>query len=125
MKNKKLWLGILVLVFVSMLTGCQMEDSEPTYTVYARSGNASDVPNLQDNYYVYWVHTDEQFNSQVSSTFYQNAEKNNWTENEIYACLIGMGLSNDVANELKEKIISNKHFEIGYRKGDYIHWLLK
>ena len=116
----------MVLVFVSMLTGCQMEDSEPTtYTVYTRIGNASDLPDLQDNYYRYWVLTDEQFNSYVSSTFFQNAKKNNWTENEIYAFLIGIGCSENVANELKGKIISNKHFEIGFRKGDYIHWLLK
>ena len=128
MKNKKLWLGILVmgLVFVSMLTGCQTEDSDPTtYTVYTRSGNASDEPDLQNNYYVTWVLTDAQFNSQVSSAFYQYATKNNWTENEIYACLIGMDLSENTANKLKNEIISNKHFEIGYRKGDYIHWLLK
>jgi hypothetical protein len=128
MENKKFWLGILVmvLVFGSMLIGCQTDpEPEPTYTVYTRTGNASDIPDLQNYYYRTRIYSDAQFNSQVSSAFYQNASKNNLTESEIYACLIGMDFSENTANELKKEIISNKHFEVGYRLGDYIHWLLK
>jgi hypothetical protein len=127
MENKKFLLGILVmvLVFGSMLTGCQMEDSGPTYTVYISRGKASDEPDLQDGYYQTLPLTDAQFKSQVGSAFYQNANKNNWTESEIYACLIGMNFSEKTANELKKRIVSNKHIEIGFRKGGYIDWLLK
>ena len=128
MKERKLWMGFLVLAFVfgTMLTSCQVEDSEPTYyTVYTRSGNASDVPDLQDNYYRTRLLTEEQFNNQASSAFYQNARKNNWTESEIYACLIGMNFSESIANTLKREIVNNKHIEIGFRRGDFIQWLLK
>jgi hypothetical protein len=130
-RSVRLWLGTLVLalIFGIMLTGCPQptggSGSDPTYSVWTRRGNATDAPTFQDGYYYTRVLTDNEFNTEVNTPFYQNAAKHNWTESDLTSYFTGLGFSNDAVNDVMTKIINNRHIEIGSREGAYIDWLLK
>jgi len=86
MKGKKFLLGILILAFGIMLTGCP-QDVDTTYTVWTDSTTYTEFVSafqatLDDGYYKRVEITTSQF-SQISPSLTDEG-KHNWTESQLY-----------------------------------------
>jgi len=132
MENKKLWLGIvlvMMLVFGIILTGCPAELDEPaTYTVWTGSFNFSstdsDFGSLQDGYFLHKELTQTSFNWEKENNF-QNKSQYVWTEDQLYSYFIGMGFSSTTAKTESKWLISVNHGLIGVREGSTLRLILK
>jgi len=129
MKSRKLWLGILVLtlVFGTILTGCETEPSDPTYTVWTDTVSYTEFYNsfgtLNDGYYVHLELTSSQW-SQISPSL-TNEGKYEWTEDQIKKWFIGRGFGNAEANQETAWLMTISHGFIASRTGSLVYMILK
>jgi hypothetical protein len=127
MKNNKLWFGILVMLILSglTLTGCQMEPSEKTYTVWSYTASYSEYSStfgaLNDGYY----RRIEIFSGEINYSAIPTQYKYNWTENEIYNWFLGRGFISSESNEMKAWVITHEHCLVASRSGSIVHMLIK
>jgi len=130
MKSRKLLMGIflITLVFGIMLTGCDMEPDEPTYSIYTRTFIFSSTNpifgDLPSGYYKSFEITRTDFNWERANNF-QNVSPSLWTEDQIISFLISWGFDNATAKQEASRIISFNHFMIGVRDGSNLRLMIK
>jgi len=124
MANKKIWLGILVMVFGMMFTGCPIEPTH-TYTVWSFTSSYSEYKNtfgtLNDGYY----RRIEVFSGEINYSAIPIEYKYNWTEKEIYNWFLGRDFISSEANEMKAWVITHEHCLVASRSGNIVYMLIK
>jgi len=130
MKNSgKLLFGILVilLVFGIVLSGCDTEPSEPTYTVWTDSGSYAEFSetfgSLSDGYYIHYEFTNSDFNK-ISSEL-TNEYKHEWTESQINNWFVGRGFGSAEAQKETAWLLTINHGFIASRSGSIVYMLVK
>jgi hypothetical protein len=125
MKIWKLWTFVAVVIVIAffgiMLTGCDLEPDEPTYTVW--TGSASQLPSLNDGKYVRLELTNSEFNQMSLSL--TDDYKHIWTEDQIYNWFIGRGFGNYEARQETAWLITINHGLIASRSGSIVYMLVK
>jgi hypothetical protein len=127
--NKKLWIGIPVIILVLgiMLTGCAEPEEPATYKVWTGVFKFSAdglFGTLQDNQYNRRELTRTDFEWHKENNF-QNSPEYEWTEDQIFSYLVGLGFSTTQAETQSAWLISVDHGLIGSRTGDILYLLLK
>ena len=131
MKQKKIWLGMLVLALALgiILTGCKQEPSDPTYTVWTDSTSYSEFSSafggltLNDGMYIRYEFTSSEWNTIKPS--FTNEGKHNWTESEIKKWFIGRGFGNSEADRETSWFMTISHGFIASRTGSLVYMFLK
>ena len=131
MKQKKNWLGMLVMALALgiTVTGCPQEPSDPTYTVWTGTDTYSEFSRafggltLNDGMYIRYEFTSSDWDSIKKSLTKEG--KYNWTESEIKKYFIGRGFGNYEAERETSWLMTIKHGFIASRSGSVVYMLLK
>jgi hypothetical protein len=129
MRNHKLFIGILaiILVFGIMLSSCDLEPDDPTYTVWTDLITYTEYYNafgsLSDGYYIRYEFTSSEWNS-ISPSLTSEG-RNNWTESQIKNWFIGRGFGNTEANQETAWLMTINHGFIASRSGSIVYMILK
>jgi hypothetical protein len=128
MKIWKQWTFVVIIAFLGiMLTGCDLEPDEPTYTIWTDSISYSEYYSvfgaLTDGYYIRYEFTSSDWN-EISPSLTDEG-KYNWTENEIKKWFIGRGFGDNEANRETAWLMTINHGFIASRSGLRVELLLK
>jgi len=130
MKNRKMLLGMLIvmLVFGFMLTGC--EEPAETYEIWINTfkweASDADFGDLADNYYLVKKITKSSYEYEKQNNYVdKGVTANEWTKDDIISYLEGKGFSNSVASDATDAFIANDYSLLGIRKGNDLIVLLK
>jgi len=81
---------------------------------------------LPDGYYKRFELSNSEFEWEKSNNFVnKNGLQNEWTEDQIYTYLIGLGFSSDIAKQQSSWLISINHGSIGKRTGTLLYVIIK
>jgi hypothetical protein len=115
----------MVLIFGVILTGCPVEPSETTYTVWTDTVSYSEFSKafgtIDDGYYVRTEITNSEF-KQLSLT---NEGKHQWTEDQIYNWFIGIGFGKTEATKEKAWFTTIDHGFLASRDRSLVYMILK
>jgi hypothetical protein len=128
MKNWKQWTLVAIIAFLGIiLTGCDLEPDEPTYTVWTDLTSYSEFSSvfgtLGDGYYFRYEFTSAEWNTMSKSL--TNEGKHNWTESDIKNWFIGRGFGNSEANREVAWLKTINHGFIASRSGSIVYMILK
>lgn len=120
---------LITFVFIMILSGCSAEPSAPpVYTIYYKTFNFSPSDSnfgyLEDKYYRRIYLTSFGFDWEKTNNF-QEYTPVEWTNEQIYSYLIGLGFGSDEASYETAWLTEVSHGMLGVRDQTRLYIILK